>query len=208
MSLQTLHITQLQRYPDGALRGVRLAPENQPELKQSIPIIKQKSSILAFDSPSFPTSFPSTTPATTAAPDEPRPRPSGIGLIMWIVVVAGNCLWPWHLNTYIAVLVIRFLSALSDTSSAPSPSYVITQFSGASEVADWDTSTRISSHTESARPITSKPGPMFADEQGTPVAWGQFGCYWTGRVMLVGLTYGDHCGRRLVEGKPLLSGGS
>lgn len=142
--------------------------------EQSTPIIKQKSSILAFDSPSFPTSFPSTTPATTAAPEDPRPRPRGIGLTMWIVVVSGNCLWPWHLSTYIAVLVIRFRSALNDTSSAPSPSYVITQFRGALVVADWDTATRISSHIESARPITSKPGPIFADEHGTS-ARGQFG---------------------------------
>lgn len=29
--------------------------------------------------------------------------------------------------------------------------------------------------------MTSKPGPMFADEQGTPVARGQFGCSWAGR---------------------------
>jgi hypothetical protein len=64
--------------------------------------------------------------------------------------------------------VIRLLSASNGTSSAPSPSYVITQLRGASDLPS-TISTRNSSHIESARPMTSNPGPMFAEEQGTSV---------------------------------------
>lgn len=66
----------------------------------------------------------------------------------------------------------RFLSAAKGTSSAPSPSYEITQLRGACEEADWVISTRISSQMESARPITSNPGPMLAEEHGTSVVRG------------------------------------
>jgi hypothetical protein len=38
--------------------------------------------IRALLSPSLPISFPSATPPTTAAPEDPRPRPSGMGLTM------------------------------------------------------------------------------------------------------------------------------
>lgn len=64
---------------------------------------------------------------------------------------------------------MRLLSAVKGTSSAPCPSYVILQFRGASEAVDGVTSTRNSSHIERARPMTSNPGPMFAEEQGTSV---------------------------------------
>ena len=62
--------------------------------------------------------------------------------------------------------MIRLLSALNGTSSVPSPSYVMTQLRGASDAFS-AISTRTSSHIESARPMTSKPGPILAEEQGT-----------------------------------------
>jgi len=43
----------------------------------------------------------------------------------------------------------------------------MTQFKGADEVSVGVIVTCTSSQMESARPITSKPGPMFAEEQGT-----------------------------------------
>ena len=65
--------------------------------------------------PNFPTELARRTPATTAAPEEPKPRPRGIGLMMWIYVVGGNVRWPWHLRTYSAVRVMRLASAASGT---------------------------------------------------------------------------------------------
>lgn len=63
---------------------------------------------------------------------------------------------------------MRLLSASRGTSSTPCPSYVILQFNG-TDVSLGLVVTRISSHIERARPITSKPGPMFAEEHGTSV---------------------------------------
>lgn len=62
--------------------------------------------------------------------------------------------------------MIKLESAINGTSSAPSPSYVMRQLNGTSVALGW-MSICISSHIDKARPMTSKPGPMFADEQGT-----------------------------------------
>lgn len=65
------------------------------------------------------------------------------------------------------------------------------QLRGASDF--WTTiETRSSSQIESARPITSNPGPMFAEEQGTSVfGVSDMGTFGVRRLML---TYGDHFG--------------
>ena len=57
------------------------------------------------------------------------------------------------------------------------------------------TSTWTSSHIERARPMTSKPGPMFAEEHGTSmygVRFGSIGLDWIRGEGLV-RTYCYHC---------------
>jgi hypothetical protein len=69
--------------------------------------------------------------------------------------------------------VMRFASGSRGTSSTPSPSYVIVQLweEGFVEDVDWDREIVIwsSRKIERAKPTTSKPGPMFAEEQGTRI---------------------------------------
>src|ERR1700694_243446 len=62
---------------------------------------------------------------------------------------------------------MRFASASSGTSSAPSPSYVIVQLWDEDSVDSGLTITLSSRKIDNARPTTSNPGPMFAEEQGT-----------------------------------------
>lgn len=65
--------------------------------------------------------------------------------------------------------VRRFSEGLRSMPSAPTPEYVTVQFRGFDGVGcSLDLVVMVSSrYIERARPITSKPGPMLAEEQGT-----------------------------------------
>ena len=109
------------------------------------------------------------TPATTAAPDEPRPRPSGMGFLMCTWVSQGKLRWSWHRSTYRATRVSRLDcgSRLISPPSSPSPSYVMRQLSGCDDCVLLRSMLTCSSrYMDSASPMTSKPGPMLALEQG------------------------------------------
>jgi len=67
------------------------------------------------------------------------------------------------------VRVRRFFEGLRSMPSAPTPEYVTVQFKGFEGLgcSSGLVLTVTSRYIERARPITSKPGPMLAEEQGT-----------------------------------------